>query len=147
MSSGPRPEVDLEASCACGAVRIGVRGTIYSMFLCACEDCQKATGTGHATVAIMNTASVTVSGTTRCVDRPAASGAVFTRCFCPDCGTPLFGKSSRAPQSVMLPVGLFGRQAQWYVPNQLIFARSHHRWDQIDEALPRHETYRDQPGS
>ena len=43
---------------------------------------------------------------------------------CPDCGTPLYAQSSRAPDLLMLPVGLFGPGADWFVPNQLIFARS-----------------------
>jgi hypothetical protein len=44
----------------------------------------------------------------------------------------------------MLPVGLFGAAAaDWYAPNQLIFARSHRDWDLVDAALPQHDTYRD----
>ena len=43
----------------------------------------------------------------------------------------------------MLPVGLFGADAAWFVPNQLIFARSHREWDPIAADLPRHDTYRE----
>ena len=42
----------------------------------------------------------------------------------------------------MLPVGLFGPDADWFAPNQLIFARSHHAWDALPEAIPQHDTYR-----
>ena len=42
-------------------------------------------------------------------------------------------------------VGLFGAAAAaWYQPNQLIFARTHRDWDLIDDALPHHQTYRDE---
>jgi hypothetical protein len=143
MEKRPRPRVDLTARCACGAVTITVRGPIYSMFMCSCEDCQKASGTGHSTVAIADPADVTIAGATRSFARPADSGATFTRCFCPQCGTPLYGKSSRAPDAIMLPVGLFGADAQWFAPNQLIFARSHREWDRIAEELPQHQTYRE----
>ena len=43
-----------------------------------------------------------------------------------------------------LPVGLFGADTEWFVPNQLIFARSHRDWDLVSPDLPWHETYRDQ---
>ena len=143
MTRQPKPVVDLKASCACGAVTVAVHGPIHSMFMCSCLDCQKATGTGHSTVALVDTAAVTVTGDTRGFARIADSGATFTRTFCPACGTPLYGASSRAPEKRMLPVGLFGAQAGWFVPNQLIFARSHHDWDLIDADLPRHATYRE----
>lgn len=112
------------------------------MFMCSCEDCQKATGTGHSTVAIANPADVIISGNTKSFARPADSGARFTRYFCPECGTPLYGKSSRAPNALMLPVGLFGAAAHWFNPTQLIFSRSHREWDEIAAALPRQQTYR-----
>jgi hypothetical protein len=143
MEKRQRPRVDLSASCACGSASVAVNGPIRSMFMCSCEDCQKATGTGHATVAIADAADVTVTGRTKSFARPAASGATFTQHFCPECGTPLFGKSSRAPDALMLPVGLFGADARWFVPNQLIFARSHRDWDRIAEDLPQHQTYRE----
>ena len=116
------------------------------MFMCACEDCQKATGTGHSTVVLARPDDVTITGPTRSFSRPANSGATLTRSFCPDCGTPIVAHSSRATELLMLPAGLFGAQTEWYAPNQLIFARSHRDWDEIAADLPRHDTYRD-PGA
>jgi hypothetical protein len=143
MAPRSRPVVDLAASCACGAVTLTVKGRIYAMFMCSCEDCQKMTGTGHSTVALAAARDVTVSGETRSFERPADSGATFIRTFCPTCGTGLHGQSSRASELRMLPVGLFGADAAWFDPNQLIFARSHREWDMIAADLPRHDTYRD----
>ena len=142
MNERPRPHVDVELACSCGAVTLSVKGTPRAMFMCACEDCQKATGTGHSAVAVFDAADVTVAGQTHSFDRPADSGATFTRTFCPACGTPIHGRSSRWAEARILPVGLFGRQADWFAPNQLIFSRSHHDWDMIADALPRHDTYR-----
>jgi hypothetical protein len=118
-------------------------GKVLSMFLCSCEDCQRASGTGHAAVVLARAADVTVSGETRSFVRPANSGATMTRHFCPTCATPLYARSSRAPDVIMLPAGLFGAAAaDWYEPNQLIFARSHRPWDTIAGDLPQHATYR-----
>jgi hypothetical protein len=124
-------------------VEVRFAGKVLSMFLCSCEDCQRATGTGHSAVALARPADVTVTGETRSFTRPANSGATLTRWFCPACGTPLYARSSRAAEVLMLPIGLFGRGAGWYVPNQLIFARSHREWDVVAAELPQHATYRD----
>lgn len=143
MTTTATPEIDLSAGCACGQVGLSVKGRIRSMFLCSCVDCQRATGTGHLTVALVRPADVTVTGPTASFARPAHSGATLTRWFCPTCGTPLYAQSSRAPDLLMLPVGLFGSDAGWFAPNQLIFARSHHAWDALPDGIPQHETYRD----
>lgn len=114
------------------------------MFVCSCEDCQRATGTGHSAVALAASSDVAVTGEPKSFARPANSGATLTRWFCPDCGTPLYAQSSRALEMLMLPVGLFGADTGWFVPNQLIFARSHRDWDVLDETLPWYMTYRDE---
>lgn len=146
MPSDDKPVVEAEARCACGGVTVTVSGRVLSMLMCACEDCQKATGTGHSAFALFRRDAVTVTGETRSHERPSNSGARFTRWFCPDCGTPICGRSSRADAITVVPVGLFGRSAGWYRPSQLIFARSHHDWDVVDAALPRWQTYRDEEG-
>jgi hypothetical protein len=138
-----RPTIDLTSSCACGAVTVRVSGQVLSMLMCSCLDCQKATGTGHSTVALVPAVALTLTGETKRFDRTADSGATFTRHFCPDCGTPLFGQSSRAPDMRMLPVGFFAGQNDWFAPSQLIFARSRQAWDLFADHLPQHQKYRE----
>ncbi|WP_354060743.1 GFA family protein [Devosia sp. 2618] len=142
MNSPNRPNIDIAARCACGAISMAVRGEVVSMLMCSCLDCQRSTGSGHATVATVRTSALTVTGPTKSFDRPSDSGATFTRHFCPQCGTGLYGQSSRAPDLRMFLVGFFAVQNDWYAPNQLIFARSHQAWDLIDDHLPQHDTYR-----
>jgi len=110
------------------------------MLLCACTACQKATGTGHAAVAIVDRASITISGDTRAFTRPADSGANFTRHFCPTCATTMWAQSDRWTDAALLPVGLFGG-ADWFAPTQTIFARSHLEWDTLPD-IPAHPAYR-----
>ena len=142
MSEKSRPVVDLSTTCACGAVTVSVRGPVFSMFMCACEDCQKASGTGHSAAFVVDPSALSVTGPTRSFERVAASGATFTRTFCPACGTPLCGRSSRNDKAAMVPAGLFGAAAAgWYAPKRLIFARSHRDWDVLAADLPRHDTY------
>jgi hypothetical protein len=144
MDRPPRPIADLSASCACGAVTLRFAGQVKSMFLCTCEECQKATGTGHSAVILAPASDVTITGETASFTRPANSGATLTRRFCPVCGTPLAAQSSRATQTLMLPVGLFGADVPWFAPNQVIFAGSHRDWDMLPDDIPQYRTYRDE---
>lgn len=142
-----RPVVRLDARCACGGIGLTVAGEIRAMLLCSCLACQQMTGTGHATIALVAREAIGIDGAPKAFARAADSGAVLTRWFCPDCGTPLYAQSSRAPTLAMLPVGLFGAAGDWFAPTQLIFARSHHDWDSLPADLPRHDTYREESRS
>jgi hypothetical protein len=145
MTGTAHPHIDLTTQCDCGAITLAARGQIVSMFLCACRNCQKATGTGHSTVVLMPATAISLTGATKTYSRPADSGATFTRHFCPECGTTLYAQSSRAPSLRMLTAGLFAGQNDWFAPNQLIFSRSHQAWDLVADHLPRHATYRPEP--
>jgi hypothetical protein len=128
-------------NCDCGAVSIKANGRVLSMFACACLNCQAATGTGHSTIALFSSDEVTVTGATTPYTRDAASGAKFTRHFCPHCGTTLYAQSSRAPGLSIIPIGVFAGENQWFKPKHLIFARSHQPWDALAQDLPHHDTY------
>lgn len=142
MSNPHRPILDLSAHCACGAVQVALKGKIASMFMCSCIDCQRATGTGHSSVALVPLEALSIEGEVKRFSRSADSGANFTRSFCPQCGTAIYAQSSRAPSLRMLPVGLFAGQNEWFIPNQLIFARTHQEWDLVADHLPRYQAYR-----
>ncbi|WP_092422080.1 GFA family protein [Devosia crocina] len=133
--------------CDCGAVTVSVTGRVVSMFQCACENCQRSSGGGHSSVALFETSAVHLLGPTNSYKRSAASGATFTRHFCPRCGTTVWALSSRAPGLIILPIGIFAGANTWFTPNQLIFSRDHRPWDLIETHLPRHETYRGASGA
>lgn len=145
MSSAEQPKIDLTTHCDCGAITLHANGRVISMFQCACDNCQRVSGSGHSSVVLLPAEAVSVTGATKSHARPADSGAIFTRHFCPECGTTVYAESSRAPAFKILPVGLFSGQNDWFVPNQLIFNRSHRHWDLVADHLPRYERYRDAP--
>lgn len=136
------PYLDITASCDCGAITLSAKGQAISMFQCSCHNCQTVSGSAHSSVVLLPADGVSVAGATKSHSRPADSGATFTRHFCPECGTTVYAQSSRAPAFRILPVGLFAGHNDWFVPNQLIFSRSHPDWDLVDEAMPHHQAYR-----
>lgn len=142
MSGFPDPANPLIATCACGGVTVTLTGSPRTMLHCACRDCQKATGTGHQPFFAVDDEGVAIAGSTTAWQTKAASGATMTRHFCPVCGTRISARSSRWPETTLLPAGLFGAAAHWFAPRAVIFARSQMDWDEIDAKLPRHDTYR-----
>ena len=142
MTKLPMPDLDLVATCDCGAITLHVEGQPISMFQCACQHCQKASGGGHSSIVLLPAAAVKTTGATKSFVRPADSGAKFTRHFCPECGTTVFAESSRAPAFRIVPAGMLAGQNDWFKPNQLIFARSHMEWDMVEAHMPHYDAYR-----
>ncbi|MFO1175055.1 MAG: GFA family protein [Paracoccaceae bacterium] len=70
--------------CLCGRVRFEAAGQPYRVGLCHCLDCRKHHGALFHASAIFPAEAVTITGETR---------SYRGRFFCPDCGSPVFGRS------------------------------------------------------
>lgn len=70
--------------CACGSVRLSIVGEPYRIGICHCMDCRKHHGALFHASAIFPQDAVTIEGETRSYNG---------RFFCPNCGSPVFGKS------------------------------------------------------
>lgn len=70
--------------CLCGNVRVEARGRPCRVGLCHCLDCRKHHGALFHASAIFPQEAVGVSGETR---------SFRGRHFCPNCGSPVFGRS------------------------------------------------------
>ena len=74
----------LTGGCLCGDVRIVASGRPYRVGLCHCLDCRKHHGALFHASAIYPADAVTIEGETR---------DYAGRCFCPHCGSSVFGRS------------------------------------------------------
>jgi len=70
--------------CVCGKLRIAATGRPYRVGLCHCLTCRKHHGALFHASAIFPSEAVTVEGEAR---------GYNGRFFCPDCGSPVFGRS------------------------------------------------------
>ena len=111
--------------------------------LCACKDCQTASGSGHTALALYSDEITQISGETNSFSVVADSGAAVNRHFCPACGTPIFGVTARVPGHKLIPAGLLGEAASDYSPKSMIFAQSRMNWDFVDPKLPQHAKYKE----
>ena len=97
---------EFAGGCLCGAVRYSVNGEPVRIAQCHCDDCRRATGSSFATNVFVKKENLTVlQGTTKSYEHTADSGNTMTKEFCPECGSQLFGWSSRGPELRSIKVG------------------------------------------
>jgi hypothetical protein len=131
-------EVHAAGQCLCGAVRIALKGVPVRMAQCHCRDCQRASGTGHASNAIFSAADVKVTGETKSYTVTADSGNAYTRHFCPICGARMFATHSGRPGMVIVPVGTLD-DTSWFAPQAVLYTRSRPVWDMTTDSVPNFE--------
>lgn len=121
--------------CLCGAVRIAIEGAPVRMAQCHCRDCQRASGTGHASNAIFPAADVVVTGETKSFTVTADSGNAYTRYFCPTCGGRMYGTHSGRPGMLIVHVGMLD-DSSWFSPQIVLYTRSRPDWDITTTEVP-----------
>jgi hypothetical protein len=131
-------EVETSGQCLCGAVRLAVKGTPARMAQCHCKDCQRATGTGHASNAFFRAEDVEITGETKSFTLTADSGNALTRHFCPVCGARMYGTNTGRPGMVVVPVGVLD-DTSWFAPQAVVYVRSRPAWDITAETVPNFE--------
>ena len=124
----------LVGGCSCGAVRYQIAGEPGFSFLCYCRNCQQATGTGHAPSFAIDRKDWSVSGKLSTFETGSDSGSRVSRCFCPTCGSPLFGTTSKYPETVIVFATSLDDPSA-FKPQRAIFTESAQPWDTIDSAL------------
>jgi hypothetical protein len=120
--------------CLCGACAYEIDGEPVVVAHCHCLDCQRLSGAGHSTGAMFASDGVRLSGPVRSYDLAGDSGATVTRLFCPDCGSPLFGRNSGMPGFMTVTLGTLD-DPSGLEPQVAIFARSRRTWDVMDAGL------------
>ncbi|MCG6857273.1 MAG: GFA family protein [Salaquimonas sp.] len=114
--------------CLCQAVTFRVSAEPQFTGHCHCLDCQKSTGTGHASYAFFELSGVHIKGVTSAYESRADSGATMTRRFCPRCGSRLFGHSSRMPDAIGIMLATFD-DPDAFIPTTSLYASKHRKWD------------------
>ena len=122
--------------CCCGTVRYEIAADPIRGFQCQCRDCQRDTGSGHASVMVFPRAAMRVTGPITEILRTADTGAHKLKGFCGSCGSPLYNKPVSKPDMIGVYVGTLD-DPSGFKPELVMFASSGHPWDHLDPALPK----------
>ena len=109
---------------------------------CHCVDCRKSSGTSHCTHVVIPEEAFTVSGEVKFYDRPADSGNIVSRGFCPNCGSAVYSTNSGMP-GVVFPRASSLDDPEIAKPQMIVFASRAPSWDHVDPELPAFPTMPD----
>ncbi len=131
----PTTEMSMTGGCLCGAVRYAIAVEPLFGGRCYCEDCRKASSTGHSAVMAVPAVGFSITGEENSYAKPGGSGQTITRYFCPTCGS---GTHS-APES--LPGVYFVRAStldnpEAFKPGMSIYAARAPSWDRPPAGFP-----------
>jgi hypothetical protein len=122
-------------SCSCGEISLVIRDKPQIMMQCHCLDCQKVSGTGHTSHAYFATEDVTIEGDASCHSVESDSGHEMIRCFCPVCGSRMFGYNGQKPGTISIEVGCLDDRS-WFTPQIVLFASRREDWDITSDEIP-----------
>lgn len=125
----------IEGGCLCGAVRYRASEE-FGGGHCHCTDCRKTSGTGHGSHMIVPEGGFALTGTVATYDRPADSGNMVSRNFCPACGSGLFSTNNGMPGMVFIRASSLD-DPEVFKPQMIVYADRAASWDLTDPALPR----------
>ena len=120
--------------CLCGAVRFKSAVNPQLVGHCHCFDCRKSSGTGHCTNIMIPEDAFTFSGDVKFYDRPADSGNIVSRGFCPNCGSAIYSRNSGTP-GVVYPRASSLDDPNVVKPQVVVYASRALTWDPVDPAL------------
>ena len=125
----------IAGGCLCGEVRYACEEESGGGH-CHCIDCRKSSGTGHCSHLIVPEAAFSVSGSVKFFDKPADSGNIVSRGFCPNCGSPIYSRNSGMPGMVFVRASSLD-DLEAFKPQMVVYTDRAASWDHIDPDLPR----------
>lgn len=126
--------IRFEGGCTCGAIRYESSTDPELSFHCQCRQCQRASGTGHASLLAVPADALTIRGALRFHDQKADSGNTSSRGFCPACGNPIVNRSSGYPQIRFIHAASLDEPGQ-FEPAKLAWSANAQPWDYVDPDL------------
>ena len=121
--------------CLCGAIRYTCDAEPAMAGHCHCEDCRRSSGSGHSSHLAVPASSVKLTGDAKGYDRPADSGNMVTRAFCPDCGAPVFSRNVAMPDLIFLRASSLD-DLEVFQPQMHVFVMRAASWDRPGSGIP-----------
>ena len=129
-------------ACLCGTIRYEIDGDIGPIVLCHCSDCRKAQGSAFAATTPVKASELRVVSGAHAL-KAFESSPGKQRCFCSECGSPIFSRLVSRPDVVRLRVGTLDSKVTT-TPIAHIYAASKAEWFDIADHLPRYDGF--EPG-
>ena len=120
--------------CLCGKVRYEGQEESGGGH-CHCIDCRKTSGTGHGSHMIVPEGAFSLTGEVRWFEKPADSGNMVRRGFCPNCGSAIYSTNGGMPGLVFVRASSLD-DPNVFRPQMVVYTDRAASWDHMDNALP-----------
>jgi hypothetical protein len=124
----------IEGGCFCGAIRYRVDGAPFSISICHCQSCRRASGAPTVSWFVVTRGQFTLLSGSPSTYR---SSAHVHRGFCGKCGTPLTYEHDSAPDSVELTTASLDHPAAMQ-PTKEIWLSDKLPWVTVNQDLDHH---------
>jgi hypothetical protein len=124
--------------CACGAVRYETTADPLVMLDCQCRQCQRESGTGHASHLTFPREASRVEGGATHWESVGDGGTVKRRAFCPTCGSPVYMTFPAMPDYFVVRAASLDDPSR-YAPQMTVWTAAGQAWDPVDATLPSFE--------
>ena len=123
--------------CTCGSIRYLCSRPPEAMLNCHCLDCQRSSGAPFASGFIIAASDIKITGTPGTYSVRASSGALATRSFCFECGSPLFTSGDANPAFMSVRFSTLDNGSE-FQPTLDIWTDSAQPWVYLNEAIARY---------
>ena len=121
--------------CQCGDISYSFqRDKIISSHHCHCKDCQRATGSGKATIIFIAKKHVNLIGEPKYYESKGTSGSHVRRGFCPNCGSGVLSYTKELPHILFIKAGTLD-DSSWVKVDSNFFTKSANDWNKPDESI------------
>ena len=121
--------------CACGAIRYEIAAEPVGTNDCQCRQCQRESGTGHASHLTFPSAAVSVHGDATRWRMVGDGGTVKSRAFCPTCGSPVYMTFPDMPEFFVVRAASLDDPSR-YRPQLISWTAAARPWDHVDPNIP-----------
>ena len=106
---------------------------LISAHHCHCKDCQRATGSGKATIMIVPKKYLKLEGGLKYFEVKGSSGSHIRRGFCEHCGSGILSYAKEVPHILYIKAGTLD-DSSWLKIDSNFFTDSSHDWNKPSEA-------------
>ena len=123
-----------QGRCQCEKISYSFKHSkLISAHHCHCLDCQRATGSGKATIMIVPKKHVRLDGELKYFEVKGSSGSHIRRGFCENCGSGILSYAKEVPHILYIKAGTLD-DSSWLKIDSNFFTDSSHDWNEPSEA-------------